>query len=73
MYMVTDSPDPLLMVDLTAMTVQIAYKGILPGYCKYFCGSSSRNYLYLITGDTTLGQEWAVYRVDIGVAGTPYF
>jgi hypothetical protein len=72
MYLVTDSVDPVLMVDLTTKTVQILYKGILPGYCKYFCGSS-RHYLYLITGDSTLGQEWAVYRVDIGVEGTPYF
>jgi hypothetical protein len=72
MYLVTDSPDPVLMVDLTAKTVQVLYKGILPGYCKYFCGSSG-NYLYLVTGDVTLNLEWAVYRVDIGVAGTPYF
>ena len=71
MYAVTDSVDPLLMVDLTAKTVQIMYKGILPGYCKYFCGSS-RQYIYMIVGDTTLGVEWTVYRVDVGVAGAPY-
>ncbi len=72
MYIATDSPDPMLMVNLTTKTVEVLYKGILPGYCKYFCGSS-RHYLYMIVGDTTLGVTWTVYRVDIGVAGTPYY
>lgn len=72
MYLVTDSVDPILMVNLSTKTVDILYKGIVPSNCKYFCGSS-RHYLYLICGDTTLGITWTAYRIDVGINGAPYF
>ncbi len=68
MYIATDSPDPILVVDPATKKVDFFYKGILPSYCKQFYWGSG-NYLYMICGDTNLGEEWTVYRVDTGTTG----
>lgn len=67
MYLATDSPDPILIVNLTTKNVEIFYKGILSSYCKHFCWGTG-NYFYMISGDTNLGQVWTVYQVNAGNA-----
>lgn len=68
MFLATDSENPILSVDLTTSQVDIFYKGIVPAYCKQMSWGSG-NYIYLISGDTDAGQEWTVYRVDMGETG----
>ena len=70
MYIATDSPDPILVVDPATNNVDFFYKDILPSNCKQF-GWGNGTYLYMISGDTNLGQEWTVYRVDMGTTGAP--
>jgi len=65
MFLATDSPDPVLIVDPVAKTVDYYYKAILPGYCKYFSWGS-KTFNYLICGDTDAQENWLVYRVDMG-------
>ncbi len=66
MYIATDSPYPILMVDPATLQVDILYKSILPPYCKHFCWGKA-NYLYMISGNTSPAQEWNVYRIDVGI------
>ncbi|HEX9935350.1 MAG TPA: IPT/TIG domain-containing protein [bacterium] len=68
LYLATDSVDPILVVDLATMQVDYFYKGIVPPYCKDFCWGSG-NYIYMISGDAIAGQEWTVYRIDMGSTG----
>lgn len=71
MYLATDAPDPLLLVDPVTKNVEVLYKGILSSYCKQLCWGAS-TYLYMIRGDTILGEVWTMFRVDAGVAvGAP--
>lgn len=72
MYIATDSADPILIADPTAGSADILYKGILPSNCKHFYWGIG-NYLYMIRGDTALGQEWTIFRIDMGTTGAPYF
>ena len=71
-YIGTDSPDPLLILDPTTSQLDYFYKGIAPSYCKHFYWGKG-NYLYFISGNTSPAQEWTVYRVDMGTTGAPYF
>ena len=66
LYIGTDSPNPILIVDPTTLNMDILYKGILAPYCKQFCWGKA-NYLYMISGNTSPAQEWIVYRVDMGI------
>lgn len=68
MYIGTDSPDPILIANPAAGSVDYFYKSILPPYCKNFCWGRG-TYLYMISGNSVPAQEWTVYRVDIGTAG----
>ncbi|UCE05206.1 MAG: hypothetical protein JSW07_16525, partial [bacterium] len=70
MYIATDSPDPILIIDPKTMTVDFFYKNIVPAYCKHFCWGNE-TYLYMISGDTNFEQEWTVYRIDMGTTGAP--
>ncbi len=70
MIIATDSPDPLLILENSK--IDYFYKNILPPYCKQFHWGTG-NYLYLIIGDTGAGQEWTVYRVDMGIKSSPYY
>ncbi|MCX7798302.1 MAG: IPT/TIG domain-containing protein [Melioribacter sp.] len=72
MFIATDSQNPILILDLSKNKIDYFYKGIIPPYCKQFHWGME-NYLYLITGDTQAGQEWTVYRVDMGMKSAPYF
>jgi len=72
MFIATDSINPILIYDSSLNQIDYFYKGILPPYCKYFYWGNE-NYLYMIIGDATAGQEWTVYRVDMGSKGAPYF
>ncbi|RJP63363.1 MAG: hypothetical protein C4539_16305 [Ignavibacteriales bacterium] len=72
MYISVDDENPILIFDQSKGTMDILYKEIIPSYCKYFYWGTG-NYLYLITGDTTLGAEWTVYKINIGSSGAPYF
>jgi hypothetical protein len=66
-YLATDAPDPILIVNPATKNVEIFYKGILSSYCKHFCWGNG-NYFYMISGDTNLGQVWTVYQVNAGIA-----
>jgi hypothetical protein len=74
MYIGTDAPDPILVAPQSGATgeVDTFYKSILPSYCKQFYWGTG-NYLYMIRGDTALGEEWTVYRIDLGTPGAPYY
>jgi len=73
MYVATNSPDPILIVDLTTKNVSILYKNILPSLCKqFFWGNGS--YLYMIVGNTSNpAVDWTLYRVDTGFNGAPFY
>jgi len=70
MYIGTDSPGPLLIVDPNTQTVDYFYKNIVQDYCKHFCWGNE-TYLYMISGDTNFEQEWTIYRIDMGTTGAP--
>ncbi|MBN1155315.1 IPT/TIG domain-containing protein [candidate division KSB1 bacterium] len=66
-FLATNSVDPLLIVNPNTRSADMFYKNIVPAYCKHmYWGNGS--YTYIITGDTDLGEEWTVYRVDMGYA-----
>ena len=65
MYVITDSPDHLLVVDLATNAVDIFYKNIIPSYAKHF-GWGAGTSLYAICGDTPLAATWKVYKIAIG-------
>jgi hypothetical protein len=69
MYIGTDSPYPILVVDMATQQSEILYKGILPSYCKQFCFGDK---LYMISGNATPAVNWIVYKVDVGKTGAPY-
>jgi len=73
MYVATNSPDPILIVDPSTKDVSTLYKGIIPSYCKqFFWGNGT--YLYMITGNTANpAADWTLYRVDTGFNGTPFY
>ena len=73
MYVATNSPDPILIVDLNTKTVSTLYKDILPFFCKqFFWGNGT--YLYMISGNTSNpAADWTLYRVDTGFNGTPFY
>ncbi len=66
MYLATDSPDPILIVNSVTKNVEILYKGILSSYSKHFYWGAG-NYFYMIRGDTILREVWTVYRIDAGI------
>lgn len=68
MYLATDSEDPILLFDPNTSTLDYLYKNILTPYCKHFYWGTG-NYIYMITGDSALGEEWTVYRVNVGSEG----
>jgi len=70
MYLATDAVNPILTYNLADATVDILYKEILHPYCKAFCWGAG-NFIYMINGDTTAGEEWTVYRVNTGKTGIP--
>lgn len=70
LFITTDSPNPILMVNLANSQIDTFYKGILRPYGKQSCWGNG-NYLYLISGDTDAGEEWTVYRIDMGMNETP--
>lgn len=65
MILATDAADPLLSYNPATGQMDYFYKGILNPYCKHFAWGS-QNYLYMICGDDTAGEEWTIYRVDMG-------
>lgn len=65
LFIATDSTDPILILNPETGPADLFYKDILPSYCKYFAWGSG-DHLYMITGDTNAGEEWTVYRVDMG-------
>jgi hypothetical protein len=73
MYVATNSPDPILIVDLNTKNVSILYKNILPSLCKQlFWGNGT--YLYMITGNTANpAADWTLHRVDTGFNGAPFY
>jgi hypothetical protein len=73
MYVATNSPYPILIVDLNTNNVSTLYKDILPSYCKQFFWGNG-NYLYIITGNTANpAVDWTLYRVDTGFNGAPFY
>lgn len=65
LFVATDSQDPFIVVDLSSNAPDLFYKTILPPYCKHFAWGAD-NYIYMITGDTPLAQDWTVFRVNFG-------
>ncbi|HLP15928.1 MAG TPA: IPT/TIG domain-containing protein [Bacteroidota bacterium] len=73
MFIGTDSPDPLLVADISSLpaSLDLFYKGILPSSIKHMNWGMG-NYLYMITNDPLANpaQDWNVYKVNIGSTGT---
>lgn len=70
MYVSVNSTNSMLVVDMATKQWDIFYKGILPPYCIQFSWGTM-NYLYLICGNTDMGVDWKVYRVDVGATAAP--
>lgn len=68
LYLATDSPAPILIVNPATNKMEILYRGILASYSKHFYWGSGTHF-YMIRGDTVLGEVWTVYRVDARIAG----
>jgi hypothetical protein len=68
MYLATDAVNPIITFNLTNGTLDFLYKEILRPYCKSFCWGAG-NFIYMINGDATAGEEWRVYRVNTGITG----
>jgi hypothetical protein len=62
----TDAANPILTVNPATKAVDILYKGIIPSFCKQF-GWGAGNKIYMIRGDTALGEEWTIYSIDLGM------
>ncbi len=69
LFLSVNSDDPLLVYDFSTQKMESLYKGILPPNCRFFSWGNDTN-IYLISGDTNLGVEWTVYKVDVGVTGS---
>ncbi|HNW58215.1 MAG TPA: hypothetical protein PKI62_00895 [bacterium] len=67
LLLATDAVDPLLSYSPATGKMDFYYKGILNPYCKHLAWGTG-NYLYMICGDDTAGEEWTVYKVDMGMA-----
>jgi hypothetical protein len=72
MYIATESTDPILVYDPLTAELDYFYKGILPSYIRNMVWGPG-NYLYLVRGNTSLSEEWTVYRVDMGTEGAPVY
>jgi hypothetical protein len=72
MYIGSDSPDPILVVDMATKTAEILYKGIIPNYCKQFC-LGTKMYATIGSNTVTPAVEFTVYRIDVGATGAPYY
>ncbi len=70
LYIGTDAPDPLLVVDPSTSNSDYFYKSILPSYSKHFYWGTG-TFIYMICGNPTLGEEWTVYRINMGANGAP--
>jgi hypothetical protein len=68
MYIATDAPNPILLYNPDDGSLDYLYKEILRPYCKAFCWGAG-NYIYMINGDATAGEEWKVYKVNVGTTG----
>ena len=68
MHLATDAANPIITYNLADGSIDYLYKEILRPYCKSFCWGSG-NFIYMINGDATAGEEWTVYRVNAGVTG----
>jgi hypothetical protein len=72
MYIGSDSPDPILVVDMATKTAEILYKGIIPNNCKHLC-LGTKMYAAIGSNTVTPAVEFTVYRIDVGVSGAPYY
>lgn len=64
-FISTDSEQPMLIKEQGQDQTDYFYKDILPFYCKDMYWGTD-NYAYVISGDSKLGIEWSVYRIDMG-------
>jgi hypothetical protein len=68
MYLATDAENPIITFNPADGSIDFLYKDILHPYCKSFCWGAG-NFIYMINGDSTTGEEWTVYRVNTGTTG----
>jgi hypothetical protein len=68
MYLATDAANPIITFDLADKKVDFLYKEILHPFCKSLCWGSGK-FIYMINGDATAGEEWTVYKVNVGITG----
>jgi hypothetical protein len=68
MYLATDAENPIITFNPADGKLDFLYKDILHPYCKSFCWGAG-NFIYMINGDATAGEEWTVYRVNTGTTG----
>jgi len=68
MYLSLDDQNSLLIIDQATNKPDVFYKGLIRPYCKKAV-YGKQNFMYLITGDGAKGEEWTIYRVDMGANG----
>jgi WD40 repeat protein len=73
MFIATSSADnTMIAVDPADNSTDVYYKGILRPYCASIYWGNG-DYLYMINGNSTSGEVWNVYRIDMGKKGAPYY
>lgn len=68
MYLSLDDQNSLLIIDQATNKPDVFYKGLIRPYCKKAV-YGKQNFMYLINGDGAKGEEWTIYRVDMGANG----
>jgi len=68
MFLATSAVNPIITFNLVDGTIDFLYKEILRPYCKSFCWGAG-NFIYMVNGDATAGEEWTVYQVNTGTTG----
>jgi hypothetical protein len=73
LYLTIDDPNPLLVYDPTAKTLDYFYKDILPPHAQHSTWGKGKN-LYMISNDPTaqMSNMWNVIRIRMGTSGVPY-
>jgi hypothetical protein len=68
MFLATDAVNPIIIFDPAGGGIDYFYKEILRPYCKSFAWGSG-NFIYMINGDAATGEEWTIYKVNVGFPG----
>ena len=72
MYICTNGPNGLLVMDMASKKVDIMYKGIAPSYGIQITSGPGSNYIYMIDGNSVTAKYY-LHRIDVGAPGAPSY